>query len=550
MNMNTASWTTFCAAALWALAPLLAAGEPWRAARLSARAPRDMAVEASAGAASSNGTVRDLSRGANSVWLNGKSFCDDTGPFLGLGVSYFQALRDAKYDRQRLNRNLALFAAKGFNYVRVFSMVSWEGLEIAPVTFTNRAGRVIAAWPDYWQQFRELLAAAGQHGLRAEVTVFADAQYVMPAKAVRQTHLDSILTAIAGRESQVMHLEVANEAWQNGFPAAQGRADLRAFTQYLADRTRVPVAITSSDDTSDQGIGALYRGSAADLATVHFSRDTRTPEGGWLPVRDPYRTGNLPGVPPVSSNEPIGPGSSVNSEADPIKLCAAAVFAYLANLPAYVYHSRAGVYGYARCCPPAGGEDRFEDSPGINAYEHLRRILPPDLASWTRHDGLEPSAPFTVFCDGQPNRYWPGTNRPASGCHRNIGSAKGGEFVCFPMGILGGGVTLEARRPLQFRVFHPLTGAVVSNLTLNTGSRFTLPQGPGAFILRGRYELGARTGAIPGVPLRPARPSFRRHQDANKDPCRRRARSTCPPTASRRRPRSVWLASKKKRTPP
>lgn len=58
-------------------------------------------------------------------------------------------------------------------------------------------------------------------------------------------------------------------------------------------------------------------------------------------------------MPPVSSNEPIGPGSSVNSESDPIKLCSAAVFAYLANLPAYVYHSRAGVYGYVRCCPPA-----------------------------------------------------------------------------------------------------------------------------------------------------------------------------------------------------
>ena len=39
-------------------------------------------------------------------------------------------------------------------------------------------------------------------------------------------------------------------------------------------------------------------------------------------------------MPPAISNEPIGPGSSVSSEADPIKLCAAAVFAYLANLPA------------------------------------------------------------------------------------------------------------------------------------------------------------------------------------------------------------------------
>jgi hypothetical protein len=430
---------------------------------------------------------RDSSGPPDLVRLQGQSLWDNRGPFLGLGVSYFQALRHARHDRARLNRNLGLFAAQGFNYVRVLSMVSWDGLEIAPVTFTNRAGRVTAAWPDYWQQFGDLLDAVAQHGLRAEVTLFADAQYVMPSRAARQAHLDGVLTHLAGRESQVLHLEVANEAWQNGFPGAQGIADLRAFTQYLADRTPVLVAITSNDDTSDEGITALYRGSAADLATVHFSRDTRTPEGGWLPVRDCWRAGRLPGVPPVSSNEPIGPGSSVSSERDPVKLCAAAVFAWLANLPAYVYHSRAGVFGHARCCPPAGGEERFEDTAGIEAFGHLRKLLPPDLAGWTRHDGLEPAAPFTVFCNGRPNRYWTDVRGATNGCHRNIGAAKGREFVCLPMGILAGGVTLEARRLLRFEVFHPLTGAAVSNLTLKGGDRFSLPQGPGAYILRGTF---------------------------------------------------------------
>jgi hypothetical protein len=53
------------------------------------------------------------------------------------------------------------------------------------------------------------------------------------------------------------------------------------------------------------------------------------------------------------------------------------------------------------------------------------------------------------------------------------------------MGVLGGGVTLQARRPVRFQVFNPLTGAVVSNLTLNAGNRFTLPQGAGAYILKG-----------------------------------------------------------------
>ncbi len=425
--------------------------------------------------------------GANLVRLAGKSLRDNNGAFLGLGASYFQALRRVKYDRERLNSDLALLAEKGFNYVRILSMVSWDGLEIAPVSFTNSAGHPVQGWPDYWQQFSDLLDLVSQYGLRTEVTVFADAQYIMPSKSVRKAHLDGILANIAGREHKIIHLEVANEAWQNGFPGAQGVADLREFARYLADRTSVPVAITSNDDSSDAGIAALYSGSAADLATVHFSRDTRTIEGGWLSVRDCYRAGNLPGVPPVSSNEPIGPGSSVSSESDPIKLCAAAVFAYIANLPAYVYHSRAGVYGCVNCCPPSGGEVRFESTSGINAYQHLRQMLPPDLASWVRNDGLESSAPFTVFCNGQANRYWPDVSSPTNGCDRNIGSIKGRQFVCFPMGILGGGVTLQARRPVRFQVFNPLTGEVVENLTLNVASQVTLPQGPGAWILKGSF---------------------------------------------------------------
>jgi hypothetical protein len=155
----------------------------------------------------------------NVVRQQGNSFCDSDGPFFGLGASYFQGLHDTKYNRPRLDHNLALLAAKGFNYVRILSMVSWDGLEIAPVT----------------------------------------------------------------------------------------------------------------------------------------------------------------------SNEPIGPGSSVGAESDPIKLCSAAAFAYLASLPGYVFHSRAGIYGFEKCCPLGGGELRFEHSAGIDAFRHLRQILPPDLANWTRN---------------------------------------------------------------------------------------------------------------------------------------------------------------------
>jgi CubicO group peptidase (beta-lactamase class C family) len=439
------------------------------------------------------GAVEDSNSGrpAGLVHLRGHSLADSSGPFLGLGASYFQALRDVRDDRARLNHNLALLSTKGFNYARVFSMVAWDGLEIAPVTFTNRQGRAVAAWPDYWRQFHELLELAEQNGLRVEITIFADAQRIMPSKSARLAHLDKILAGIAGHESQVMHLEVANEAWQNGFPGAQGIADLREFAAYIAARTSVLVAITSNDDTSDSGIQALYRGSAADLATVHFSRDTRTVEVGWLPVRDSYRVGQLVDIPPVMSNEPIGPGSSVASESDPIKLFCAAAFAYIAGLPGYVFHARAGIYGYEQSSPPDGQRLRFEDAAGMDAFRHIRQLLPPDLASWTRNDGLEPQAPFIVYCNGQPNRYWPSVSQPTHGCARNIGGGTNGEFICLPMGILAAGATFEARRAVNFTVYNPLTGSAVTNLSLLAGAAFTLPPGPGAYVIKGAYQTNS-----------------------------------------------------------
>src|SRR5205085_4959067 len=132
--------------------------------------------------------------GTDVVGVNGKSLRDNHGAFLGLGASYFQALRRTKYDRARLQSDLSLLSAKGFNYVRILSMVNWDGLEIAPVSFTNSAGHSVAAWPDYWQQFRDMLDIVSSNGLRAEVTIFADAQFIMANKSTRQAHLDGILT--------------------------------------------------------------------------------------------------------------------------------------------------------------------------------------------------------------------------------------------------------------------------------------------------------------------------------------------------------------------
>jgi hypothetical protein len=421
--------------------------------------------------------AREEASRSGRVRVAGHSLVDDEGPFLGLGVSYFTALRRCRHDRKRLESDLAYLSRQGFNYYRMLSMVgwhsAWDGLEIAPVSFTSRSGKKVEAWPDYWRQLRELIDLAyDRYGMRTQITIFADAQ-LMPDKGARIEHMRRLLAEVVpGREHKILMLEVANEAWQNGFPGDQGTADLREFARYLADRTEIPVAITSNHEDS---FADLYAGSAADLATWHFSRDRRT-DDGWKPVYDCWELGERPGLPPVSSNEPIGPGSSVSAETETIRLVMAAAFAYVAKLPAYVFHSEAGVFG----------KSRFQDTPGIDRFRPLMRLLPGDLASWRRNDGKEASAPFTVFAAGQPNRYWPEARGSRDGCLRNTGSRKEDRFICAPIGIRPGGLTLQAREHVRFRVYDPLTGAAIRSARLDAGQKLTLAPGPGALLIVGR----------------------------------------------------------------
>src|SRR5687767_14543994 len=233
-------------------------------------------------------------RRAGRVRVDGRALADDGGHFLGLGVSYFTALWRCKHDRARLEADLSFLSRQGFNYYRMLSMVGhhrgWDGREIAPVSFTRRDGKRVEAWPDYWEQLRQLIDLAyDRYGLRTQVTIFADAQ-LMPDKPARIEHMRKLLAEVVpGREQKIILLEVANEAWQNGFPEDQGVADLREFAKFLNERTDIPVGITSNHDWPDLGspraFEQVYARASADLATWHFSRDRRT-DAGWKPVYD------------------------------------------------------------------------------------------------------------------------------------------------------------------------------------------------------------------------------------------------------------------------
>jgi hypothetical protein len=258
-------------------------------------------------------------------------------------------------------------------------------------------------------------------------------------------------------------------------------SDLREFAKYLNSRTEILVAITSNHDWpelgSAKGFEQLYADGLADVATWHFTRDRRS-DDGWKPVYDCWRFGDRPGFPPVSSNEPIGPGSSVNAEKDPLRLAMAAAFAYTAKLPMYVFHSAAGVRG----------QTRFEETPGIDCFAPLLRLLPTDLPNWERNDGLQARSPLTIFAGGKANRYWSEVESANDGCLRNNGSRQGDRFVCVPIGIRGDGLQVEARQPVKFTVHNPVTGKTLKSATMRSGERLTLPSAGGALIIVGRLE--------------------------------------------------------------
>lgn len=411
------------------------------------------------------------------VRVVGHGLVDDQGPFLGLGVSYFTALWRFRHDRQRLEDDLQFLSAQGFNYYRMLSMVgwyaAWERREIAPVAFTSRTGKRVAQWDDYWRQLGGLIDLAyDRHGMRTQITVFADAQ-LMPTKAARLEHLERLLTEVVpGREQKIILIEVANEAWQNGFPGEQGVKDLREFTEFLAKRTDIPIATTSNHH---EDFERIYANSAADIATWHFSRDRRA-DDGWAPVYDCWELANRPGFPPISTNEPIGPGASVASEQSRIRLVMAAAFAYTAGLPMYVFHSEAGVFG----------KTRFQDAPAVSDFRQLLTILPPDLPNWRRNNGTGEDSPFVAFANRKPDRFWPEIPESRDGCVRNVGGRKDDRFVCVPIGIREGGLQVQARASMRFEAFNPLTGKSLVTTALDTGEQLVLPAGPGGLIITGR----------------------------------------------------------------
>lgn len=408
--------------------------------------------------------------------LQGHALVDGEGPFLALGATMMWAAWAYKFDRPKLEANLQFLADHDYDFIRALGVVGdpnaadyWDGREIDP------------HWPDYADVIAGLTDLAyDTYGLRVEWTLIGDGQITVPSLAEKEALVDTFLAMAAGREHKILHFEIANEAWQNGFGGEQGLVELRALSESMKARSPNLVAASAPPTSECADAQAIYAGDVADLATIHFDRDISKVEGPWRPVRQPWEHQFCAGLPVGSNNEPIGPGASVAEEQDPVRLVAGAITTYVAGLPIYVFHSHAGV---------RGDEDLWT-AAGVDRFTAMRAILPPDLADWAPKNAHWADAPFTVFTgeNGQliADTMWVDLGAPESGVVRAYGAVREPEFVVFPIGILGS-VTVAPRRPMSFDVIDPMTGAVLASHDLETDEQVVL-SGAEALVLRGSYQ--------------------------------------------------------------
>lgn len=439
-------------AAVAALLGFATAGSACRAAGAPPPTPEPQAAESPAVAqaerpALSAGFEPQAPRGM--VRIDGRAFADDDGPRPALGASLFWLAWGYRHDRGRLEANLRWLADRGVDFVRALGEVGGRGWE----------DRVVdPAWPDYVDVIRGATALANRHGLRVEWTIFGGgaSRTTDEWRAAARRMVTALQPVAAG----VQFVEVQNE--QQGPPLVLAREIAAVVRRELG----VEVAVTG---TPERELAAVYAGSAATLATIHFDRQAG--EDGWRFARQAWEQRDRAGLPGAFvNNEPAGIASSVRAENDPVRVASDALATWVAGGAAYVLHHGAGIHGRRWTHPTAGPRqaDAWAQPALAEALEmigRIRAVLPGDIANWSRaeHDAAPPGLV-------PPFRFAPAL--VGTGASPDLGAAgvftalRGHEFYTVILGARGDLVT-EATRPatatvldLRGRIERPWTGRI------------------------------------------------------------------------------------------
>jgi hypothetical protein len=424
-----------------------------------------------AAAAEQNERAPRVSQRTGAVRAIDRGFVDDGGPFLALGTTLFWALWGVEHDKDRLAQNLETARSSGFDYIRVLAIVGpehWTDRTVDPRT--PNWGSNISALTDW---------VYDRHQLRIQWTIFGGIG-TTPTVESRASAVDRFLKAIEGRHHKVFAIEIANEGEQNGFGGPAGWTEIKALATRVRRSYAGLLATTSPASVDCNRQTRLYAGSPASLRTLHFRRSDEG-RNTWQLLEQPWRVGggSCRGVPVASSsNEPIGPYSSVREERDPAILVTSAALTWTAGIGAYVLHTGAGIRG-------GGAEDRARGRPAnlhdvdgwleiVDGFHCLRSVLPPDLPDWERRDERDRRHPFSTTRSARDQPLW--------GAH--VAAVKGSRFVTLLPGIRQR-ITLKARRAATVRAIEPLQCVPVFERVVGTGDSFTLPSEHAAVVILG-----------------------------------------------------------------
>ncbi len=380
------------------------------------------------------------------VKLNNRALQDDDGIFLGFNPTIMPFFSQSD---EWINHNLPWVKKAGATSIRALGMVGsnyWKfpapDLTIDP--FSN----------NYWITVENRIGFLKDMGMRIQLTLFADADVMMPNREDRLTFINDWLDYLKGKEDMVLFLEVANEYWQNGFTLDE----VRELSDYLKNETNMIVA---PSHPFDEDYVRMHEGGIADLNTAHLPRDPGEME--WRPTRQAWGVANDLDM-PFANNEPVGPGSSGNSQTDANKLITDMLNTHVSGGCSYCLHSDPGVRGKNK------GWINFIDIPNQakiqRMFKQARIYLPNDIANWTRYNGNWDGHPFRDgFLDD--SQFW--TEGSNNGVNRAYAARKGNLFVVVLSAVMNHVDLIASIGDMRFDVGDIDTGRVIEAISLKNG---------------------------------------------------------------------------------
>jgi hypothetical protein len=407
-------------------------------------------------------------RRAGTVRLVNRTFVDDQGPFLGLGATLFWAHWGFIHDRPKLEAHLKFLAGK-VDYIRVIVVCWWPE---RTVTIEDVLGR---------ESVRGLADLAyDKYGIRLEPTLFSgDGPSTAPQ---REAVIRHVAAQLRDRGHKIQHYEIANEGWNTGF--SDKLTEIKRLADLLRELTPNAVATTALPLFQDgSGVRDWYGGSQANLATVHLDRNVTGDGGLWRPA---HQAGDVPNIWPGAwtSNEPIGPRSSVASDDDPLRLTMSAAIAWMANGAGYVLHTGAGqtagaTYDRARSREPTLMQvpNLVEAFAGIRA---VRALLPADLPGWSFQVANRRAGPNHPFVTS-PHLEEAQASRRMLGA---FAAVNGRRFVVMPL-VVKQPLPLVATAAMSFTVHDPMKAGAppLHTVKLQAGDTWRLPPTDAVVIL-------------------------------------------------------------------